>query len=433
MRGKIVNPWDCSIDQNCPHRLVHLSNLPPGCPVDDLKPFFSKYKIEYYHVFDNKALVQFVNPSDAEQFISENQNKLSIQKYPIKMSMSSLTHLIFTTGTKTAPSPVICIQVVNLRVYLGIQDIYDECSQFGRVMKIICFEKAAVNSVMQPIVPEQPVKYALVQMATVEQASLALANLSNAPRHLPCFQFRIQYSKNHDIVIKFNNSKSYDFTDPLAMAQFTQLREASAGERPFFVFEPSPEIDPVFDFWRPFIFDPSIVQALNVSGYNENTITFDKLRNLFCQYGPIQRIKFFHKNRKNALIIFKTSFYARLALAFMQNCPIEQNHNLIVECSFQHSNFLVREFNEHLYQDYKCGNEDLDLETYSNLSFPSQFVSFKYCKFDDFHFPQSAVLHKNLNIVQFQTVYDAVNFISQFNKMVINGRPIQLSFSKSPF
>lgn len=430
MRGRIVNPWDCCIEQGSAHRLVHVTGLPLQCGAAALRTALSGCQIEHIHAFDGQALVQFASADEAAQFVAAHRDGLSVQRATARVRMSPLPRLILSAETKMAPSPVICIQVVNLRVYLGIQDIYDECAQFGRVLKIICFEKAAVGAGMQPLAQEQPVKYALVQMANVEQASLVLANLSNAPRHLPCFQFRVQYSKNHDIVIKFNNSKSYDFTDQYAMAQFAQLREASAGERPFFVFEPSPEIDPVFDFWRPFVFDPRTVQALNVTGYNESTVTFDRLRNLFCQYGPVQRVKFFYKNRKGALVVFRTSFYARLALAFMQNCPVEQNHNLLVECAFQYSNFMQRDFNEHLYQDYRCENEDLELETYATLAFPSQFVSFRNCSVDDFSLPQSVVVHRNLNIAQFQTVYEAANFISQFNRAVINGRKAQLAFSK---
>ncbi|KAH0785376.1 polypyrimidine tract-binding protein 3 isoform X1 [Histomonas meleagridis] len=432
MRGKIVNPWDCPPAPDGVHRLIHLSNLPPLCNVSDLSPIFQNYQIEYYHLFENQALVQFADPYLAQNFLAIYRDKLTIQDYPIKVSMSPITHLIFSAGTKMAPSPVICIQVINLRVYLGIQDIYDECSHFGKVLKIICFEKAAANSFMQPIGPEQPVKYALVQMATIEQASLVLANLSNSPRHLPCFQFRIQYSKNHDIVIKFNNSKSYDFTDPYAKAQFTQLREATAGERPFFVFEPNSEIDSVFDFWRPVIFDPSFVRTLTVSNYNENTITFDKLRNLFCQYGPVQRVRFFYKTRKTSIITFRNSFYPRLAMTFLQGCPVDSTHRLVIECTPQHPNFQVREYNDHSGQDYGYYEEDLDLDDYKALSFPSQYVIVKRVDIKQIQLPQGAELLEELNLIKFQNVYEAANFIMTCNRMVIGKEMVQMAFAQKP-
>ncbi|OHT02328.1 hypothetical protein TRFO_07149 [Tritrichomonas foetus] len=414
MRGKLINPWQCPPDpMQC--RLLHLENLPPNCTWRELFPFFSSIQIEHQNIFGHQALIQFYSPGQAYAFYESFHNKLMIGGYPITITFSPLTQLILTSEspTRTAPSRVICIQVMKLRVCLGIQDIYDECSQFGIVEKIICFEKTG--------------KFALVQMSTVEQASLVLVNLSNSPRHLPAFQFRVQYSKNQDIVIKFNNSKSFDFTQPDAQVQFARMRESTAGERPFFVIDETNEINSIFDFWRPVHFDPTFSPIIGVTGYDEKTINCDILHNLFCQYGPVKRIKIPFNRRRFAFIMFANSFYARLALTFLNNCPFEGKH-LIIDFPMHPDINQQGDSNEQYFKDYSNEGEDLEFDDYACLSFPTNCVKLKNSDLNFFiqnlniNLAENAFLNHQNNTILFPTVDEATRFICQMNTMFVNNK-----------
>ncbi|OHS95979.1 hypothetical protein TRFO_37876 [Tritrichomonas foetus] len=408
MSGKKINPWQCPPDPSqC--RLLHFENLPPNCTWQTLYPYTSSFNIEHQSIFGHQALVQFIKPQQAQMFYEFYHNQLTINGYPITITYSPLTQLVFTSEnpTRTVPSRVICIQVMKLRVCLGIQDIYDECSLFGIVEKIICFEKTG--------------KFALVQMNKVEQASLALINLSNSPRHNPSFQFRIQYSKNQDIVIKFNNSKSFDFTTPDAQVQFARLREAVAGERPFFSVDDNNDIEPIFDFWRPIHFDPTFSPILGVTGFDERTITCDFLHNLFSQYGLIRRIKITTNRRRIAFIMFANCFYARLAITFMNNCPID-GKRLFVDFPPHPDISQQGDFNDQYFKDYDAENEDFDIDDYASLSFPSNFVRIKSGDITNFNLPSSAIYNPTTKVIQFASVEEAARFIGFANTAVFNGK-----------
>lgn len=413
MNGKKVNPWQCPPDPQF-RRIVHLDNLPPDCTLAHLYPFLVPFhEFDQPFMFGNQALIQFSNPQKAQAFVQHYQNKLVISGHPIDISFSPLTQLVFTgdSSSRQTPSRVICIQVTKLRVCLGIQDIYDECSLFGIVEKIICFEKTG--------------KFALVKMNKVEQATLALINLTNSARHQPSFNFRIQYSKNQDIVIKFNNSKSFDFTTTDSHQQFARLREEMVGERPFFTVDECEGIDPLFDFWRPVYFDPFFLPVLSVANFDDKFVTCDFLKNLFSQYGVVEHVKISNARRRFALIKFSNSFYARLALTFMENLPID-GKKLIID--FQIHPDLTPQ-SDQLSKDYSSkSDEDFEIDDYSSLSFPSRFVKIKNGNPEDLNIPTNADFDPKSKIIQFPTIDEATRFIGMMNTTVVNGKTVYVSF-----
>ena len=428
MSGRKVNPWQCPPDPtHC--RLLHLSNLPPGCKWEHISPFFLSFHVEYYIVFGSQALVQFVNTQQAQIFYSQCRGQLSLIGYPIIVTFSCLNQLTYLadTPTRMVQSRVICIQVMKLRVSLGIQDIYDECSLFGIVEKIICFEKTG--------------KFALVQMSRVEQASLALMNLTNSPRHAPCFQFRIQYSKNQDIVIKFNNSKSFDFTTLDAQTQFAQLREAIVGERPFFTVDES-EIDPIFDFWRPVPFDSTFSSVISVSGFDDQVASCNFFHNLFSQYGIVRTVRISMGRRKVAFITFENNFYARIAMTFMSNCPINgkrlqidfpshsENH-MFFQPQIDRKEYYDSFYNDSSYTEYP-EREDFSIEDYSEFSFPTNLVKIKSGDLSQFNITENNIFDLKQKILKFLSIEEAAHFIGFSNTLFMNGQQIICSFFSLP-
>jgi hypothetical protein len=262
-------------------------------------------------------------------------------------------------------------------------------------------------------------------MSTVQEASLVLANLTNSPRHLPAFQMRVQYSKNQDIVIKFNNSKSFDFTAPDAVAQFAQLREASAGESPFFEPEPQEEIPAIFDAWRPVHFDPNFTHVISVTNFEDSVLTeCDHFRNLFAQYGPVAKVRIVNRGRKIAFVTMSNGFYARVALTFLQNLRIDGR-----ALTFEFSFYSELQNGSELTKEYQ-NDDDVDLEEYGAMWFPSEYVLLK-----PFDVPVEQLgvgpvaRHPRASAVQFRTVDDATRCIALHNNAKIDGRALFMRFT----
>lgn len=396
MRGKIIKPWDCPPLNPSVQKVVKITDMDKPISWAELAPSIeSKYPVRFGHTFGKNALIEFESHNIALKFISDFKSNQFGNYASISFSPIPTLELPDYALAHQNASRVICLQILKLQISLGIYDIYDECSNYGTVEKIICFEKNG--------------KFALVQMHDVKEAALALANLSNSSRYLPNFQIKIQYSHNQDIIIQFNNAKSFDFTHPGAIAQFDQLRHTSSSESAFFTPDHSDQISEVFDFWRPVPVDQPYAQLIKITGFDDYRNIADGLHNLISQYGPVNKIKVFQNVRqKYAIVQMVNPFYARLVTAHLQNCPY-QNGRLI----FYHPHFMdATNDNDHslITKDYSEEAEDLDLSDYESMWPPSEFVQ---CNRDlsQMKIPNKAIPIKEINGFKFPSVQDAVQYI----------------------
>jgi len=410
-----------------PSRVIHLRNLPPKCGWEEIFENLQGYDIEQHHMFNNQALIQFVNAEDACDFLEKSNGSICIHKVQIQAQLSNFPILNSSSEAlfsgRVAPSPVVCIQLVYLRVYIGIPEIYDECSRFGNVIKMICFEK-----------PDG--KFCLVQMSNVHEAALVLANLHNNPRHLPCYQMHIQYSKNQDLLVKGNTSRSFDFLVQGSKEQFIKIREQSIHELPFFSPEPNRFVHPAFNVWGPVHFDPSYPQVLCVTNLDEARSACTPLRNLFSQYGHVARVKVLFNNRRTAFVQMSTSFFARIASMFLHNCPF-MGRKLQISFS-SHVDVIPSSEpgSEDLYVDYGNGPIDMTVEQYAAFYFPSEYIHVRAnVKVDELKhamkLPECSSLSDSSSL-KFPTICEAVSFISAYNGISFRGANLVLSFMRPP-
>ena len=407
-RSKIFNQWENPSIDLSNHRVIHIGNLPDGCCWRDIKVIFKDYYVEFSHFFGNQALIQFKTPQEAHEFIKSNK---VIKPYNAPVEFSFFDSLIYDDFESIpGASRVICVQVTHLRLYLGIYDIYDQCSLFGVVDKIICFEKGG--------------KFALVQMHTVQEAGLALYNLSNSQRHLPSFQLRIQFSKNQDIAIKFNNTKSFDFTQIGSRAEFEHNRESAMSELGFFEPERESSIPSEFDLFRPIDFDPVFSHSIIIRGYHETNNPCDTLRNLLQQYGFVISVRCTVSRGPSSLAIvqMRDEYQARLAAYMMNGCPF-QNDVLTTE---------VIQGNEQPSLGIEISRKyPVELNKPNNYWFPSKKVRI---------FPEtidvSSILSelkvqckKNGSVLTFDSVSDASYFIAKNSMKTINNQTLYLCFN----
>jgi len=417
MKGVIFKPWSCPPSQNSSNRVIHICNLPENVTWNVIERFFSGYQVNFAHCFGKEALIDFRDYNCARSFLKNINGSLFGPKAKIEISCIPYLNPPDTSTNKGTPSRVICLHITKLQISLSIYDIYDECSMFGTVEKIICFEKAG--------------KYALVQMKTILEASLILSNLTFSPRHHPLFQVRVQYSKNQDIVIKFNNSKSFDFTSPDSLSQFLQLRSTSNEDVAFFTPEVSGVVSEVFNLWRPGPMEIPNGQVIKVSGFEDAKQNFDHLFRLFCQYGSVNRIHSSFKSQKCMFVQMSNSFSARIAIVFLQGCPYLYGRlNL--------SQILPNEpiFNENEYfqnsKDFRGQVDDPEISEYSEMWPPSKAILVTP-KSSLQHFSRvcnDAIIDIERSVIMFSELDRAVSFIIEYNRTKLSNEFVSMRFTK---
>lgn len=411
-------PWNFPPAQMEDHRLVSIIDLEKGTTWASVSKYFKNYKIERTFFFGTQGLIQFDTAEEAQRFVKDK--KYYIPELRATVTISSIASILALSPTqkKMKRSPVICLQITRLRCYLGIHDIYDECSNFGIVQKIICFKNKE--------------KFALVQMETIDQASLALANLSKLDRYSPSFEIHAEFSKCQSITVQYNNSKSFDFTVPGAMQQFELLKEGLTNELPFFEPEESNVIPKAFNFVRPVQFDPAYGNSLTVNGLIAPSADF--VRNIFKQYGAVLKVKLIQKQGQYfSFIQMRNAFYARLAMTNIDKLFYKKQKIKVELSSKRDVHPETNKLNGQIdFQDYSQNQEDPDLITFVNMWIPSEYVSVRPNTFDlkSYALEYSAKYIEDKNILQFRSIDEATTFIGNF--IPNNSGKIVLHYCKPP-
>lgn len=103
--------------------------------------------------------------------------------------------------TSSTPSPVIRVIVDNLIYVVNLESLHQIFSRAGKVLKIVTFTK---NSIYQ----------ALVQYSDIPSAIQAKLSLDGQCMFQNGNVLRIEYSKLQNLIVKYNNEKSRDYTQP---------------------------------------------------------------------------------------------------------------------------------------------------------------------------------------------------------------------------
>ena len=420
----LAKPWNFPPGQTPAHRLVKIIDLQNGTQWKDISKYFKDYRIEKTHFFGTQGLVQFFDPKEALQFITERQG--FIPEIRATVTFSSLPSMVWPNANRRSSTrtSVICIQVIRLKGYLGIQDIYEECAHFGNVLKIICFEKQG--------------KFALVQMETVDQAEMVLTNIiASNTRYSPTFELRVQYSRNTNISVQVNNSKSFDFTLPDAETQFERIKDGLNGEKPFFCPEKThEEFPPAFDLFRPIQFDTTFGNSVTITGFHPKQITADFLKNLFYQYGVVVRVKILMKDENCTVFLqMKTGLFARIAASFLHGLVYKGN-TIQVEVSLRpdvHAEPSNGGNPHQIFKEYRADADDPDIGTYSLMWNPSKYVSARPKSHDlsDLNIPNAQYLESS-NSWQFNSIDEATDYIGEHSQTLHNKKTMTLLYVRPP-
>jgi len=252
-------------------------------------------------------------------------------------------------------------------------------SRHGQVLKIITFMK---NGTFQ----------ALLQMADPHTAAVARAALDMQHIYTGCCLLQITFSKMKDLVVKYNNDKSWDYTNPNLPSQMPSQSFSSSGPQggpmgpgqppqaipampqgpasmgapppsgahaPHAPLQPHgppmhaaygyPGMPPAFGVpsfmpgmqpgvqpGMPGALAPGLVPQGNpvvlVSNLVADRITCDVLFVLFGVFGDVLRIKIPFKNKTTALVQFREVAQAQIAVTHLNGIPLHGS-NIHVQLS----------------------------------------------------------------------------------------------------
>lgn len=214
------------------------------------------------------------------------------------------------TGGEDGASCTLIVAVSNVTVPVTLDNIHQVCKPYGDVLKIITFNK---NMDFQ----------ALVQFATVEQATNAKMFLDGKDLFQGCCHLRLAYSKRQNLVVKQNDHKSRDFT------QSTGLMGAMGGMAPAMGAMGGMPGMPAMGYGGGFPgqqaqggAQPGATSVVLVNKLDKEKVTTDLLFTLFGVYGDVNRVKILYNKRDTAMIQFATTQQATYARQNLNACPL---------------------------------------------------------------------------------------------------------------
>ncbi|EWC77899.1 hypothetical protein C923_01394 [Plasmodium falciparum UGT5.1] len=228
-------------------------------------------------------------------------------------------------SNKAECSKVILVSVINLHYPVDIELIYYLFSKCGTVEKIITFSR-------------NPVLYqALVQFDNVETAKEAIKTLHNRNIYDGCNTINIQYSFLKELVIKGNNSSSWDYTIsnekktknfPVLQNSHGVLPTPSRKSVDSELYQLMEKKFKLVDFEK---MNPSKTPVLICYNIPKEYTDVNKLFNLFSIYGFVTRIKILREKPDAALIQYSNYIFSSLAQEYLQRARIS---NQSIEVNF---------------------------------------------------------------------------------------------------
>ncbi|CAD2095180.1 hypothetical protein YYG_04718 [Plasmodium vinckei petteri] len=220
---------------------------------------------------------------------------------------------------KNECSKVILVSVVNMQYPVDIELIYYLFSKCGAVEKIITISKK--TSIFQ----------ALVQLESIEVAKEAIKTLHNRNIYDGCNTLQIQYSFLKELIVKNNNSQSWDYT-----TSNPQRNKNSSSFQNSHGVLPTPTRNiketelykllerkfKIVDFETKNASKTPVLICYNIP---KEYTDVNKLFNLFSVYGYVSRIKILREKPDSALIQYSNYLFSSLAQECLQHAKICQN------------------------------------------------------------------------------------------------------------
>ncbi|GLU06985.1 hypothetical protein SLE2022_239670 [Rubroshorea leprosula] len=346
-----------------PSKVIHVRNVGHEISENDLLQLFQPFGVITKLVMlraKNQALLQMQDVPSAInglQFYANVQPTIRGRNVYVQFS----SHQELTTMDQNSqargdePNRILLVTIHHMLYPITVEVLYQVFSPHGIVEKIVTFQKSAGFQAL--------IQYQLHQSAVSARTALQGRNIYDG-----CCQLDIQYSNLDELQVHYNNDRSRDFTNPNLPTEqkgrpsqhpgygdvgvgFPQMANAAAIAAAFGGGLP------------PGITGTNERCTVLASNLNPDSISEDKLFNLFSLYGNIVRIKLLRNKPDHALVQMGDGFQAELAVHFLKGAilfgkPLEVNfskHATITQGTDTHeyANSNLNRFNRNAAKNYR--------------------------------------------------------------------------------
>jgi RNA recognition motif-containing protein len=361
-------------------RVLHVRGLPHYATEAELQvlvaPFGTIAKILILHD-KNQAFIQMMDVVAATGAVeSFEYQQPQIRAKNVYVQFSSRQEIEVRAGAPGATggqgseegaSCTLIVAVSNVTVPVTLDNVHEICKPYGDVLKIITFNK---NMDFQ----------ALVQFATVEQATNAKMFLDGKDLFQGCCHLRLAYSKRQNLVIKQNDHKSRDFTQNAApmggalmgMQGMQNMPGMPMGMGGQFGMGGQQQQQQQMGYGgmpqQPGQAAPGASCVVLVNKLDVEKVTCDMLFSLFGVYGDVLRVKILYNKRDTAMIQYATTQQATFAHQNLNGCPLFGQELVVTKSRHQDIKLPREEDGKELTRDY-TGSPD---HRFKNKNFINQ-------------------------------------------------------------
>uniref|UniRef100_A0A8C6KQT6 Heterogeneous nuclear ribonucleoprotein L n=1 Tax=Nothobranchius furzeri TaxID=105023 RepID=A0A8C6KQT6_NOTFU len=265
-----------------PSVVVHVRGLMDGVTEADIVEALQEFgAISYVVVMPNKrqALVEYEDmngSSTAVTYAADNQVYIAGHPAFINYSTSKKISRPGDSDDSRSVNNVLLFTIMNPIYPITTDVLYTICNNCGPVQRIVIFRKNGVQSMV-----EYPCHY----------AQRAKASLNGADIYSGCCTLKIEYAKPTRLNVFKNDQDTWDYTNPnLGVQGKTSNTPWRRSYGPGYGPPPPPPVVMVYGL------DPVKMNA-------------DRVFNIFCLYGNVERVKFM-KSKPGAAMVEMGDCYA---------------------------------------------------------------------------------------------------------------------------
>ncbi|XP_032881690.1 heterogeneous nuclear ribonucleoprotein L-like [Amblyraja radiata] len=326
--------------KTAPSPVVHVRALCDSVIEADLVKGVDRFGlVSYVMMLPNKrqALVEFQDLQSAQKCVAYSKRRIvTIAGHPAFFNFSTSQRITRPGGPEDPKhiNNVLFLSIQNPLYPITTDVLYTVCNACGPVLRIVIFKKNGIQ--------------ALVEFDSVQSAQKAKASLNGADIYSGCCTLKIEYAKPTRLNIFKNDSESWDYTNPDLTARDERRRQgqpALLGDHPstYGGFQPNPlalphRMDsrasnsrPVHLYSAPdYEFVPQ-GKVIMIYGLNPHKMNCEKVFNLLCLYGNVEKVKFMKSMPDAAMVEMGDEFSVDRAITHL-NCVemFEKRINLCV-------------------------------------------------------------------------------------------------------
>ncbi|KAK2955029.1 putative Polypyrimidine tract-binding protein [Blattamonas nauphoetae] len=423
-------------------RVAHLRNLSPIITRNNLFELCS----DFGHVSDilllhgkQQALIEFATEAECVHFVksfSGSAPHLQTEQILVQFSRHNTLTTQNSSFTFETPSAVLLVSIINPLYQITLDSLNSVFGPFeptlgGSVLKIVMFSKSGRLQ-------------ALIQFSSASAAIEAKRALNGKNVYAQSCTLHIQFSSVTELHITENSDKAHDFTEPRP----TRVRSSSKAVLPsmmnfggWMTHEPGHLVGG----------DEKVV--LIVSDFDKERVNPSGLFNLFSNFGRVVKVKLLHNKPDTALVQFVSAEEAASAQKALHSTPI---FGLLLDVNFSNIQNIVlsgRGIEDDSIK-HELDNTDLSLTrsfwtstTFStHLAHPSEYLHLS-------NFPPTTTAEeisvflasvaeakrvsiqtrggRGMAIAEFASLEQANNVMVTLHRMVFNGRPLVVSYTRS--